>query len=52
MERKYKYHCIDCEHCCPFFDDDYIGNCDIDMKEIKADKDRCEQFKLDKSNIR
>jgi hypothetical protein len=47
MERKYKYHCADCKHLCPFVDVNGFGNCFIDMKIIEVDEDRCEKFELD-----
>ncbi len=51
MGKKYKYHCSECQHCCPFVDENNKGNCDIDMKEIQVDTDRCEKFKLDKLQL-
>lgn len=49
MGRKYKYHCSECKHICPFIDEGK-GNCDIDMKEVNIDEYRCDKFKLDKNN--
>lgn len=51
MNKKYKYHCSECRSCCPFVDENGNGNCELDMKEIKVDYDRCENFKLDRAQL-
>lgn len=51
MSKKYKYHCGECENCCPFTEEDGSGNCFIDLRNINIYTDRCNDFKLDKSVI-